>query len=239
MPPSVRLLLLLPVTWVVTGCASVGYGPGDETTYTADLGRVSFDPLVRAVEELLEDEYGYHFDEREEQYARLYYQSEWVEEPPARGESERGVTEARSRIVLRGQRFEGRFRVTFHGERRIRSEARPEWHRAPIPEPFRRRMVEVVSALRTVLEGEEETGAPGARGVVERNVGGTFQAGGSQRVGASLKKRVQGRPARLSCGARIVEARPIVTEVRIPAPIGARGEVGERARLRRVAEEMG
>lgn len=141
--PFAAVLLLCGLS----GCASLSGGAGDATTYTADLGTVAFADLTRGLEQVVIDRHGYALDQREEQYASLYYSTVWRQIGAGDGELAPGVTGARDRIVIRGRRSDGLYRVTFHGERRIRTEARPAWHRAPIPESFVRQMDEIVDEL--------------------------------------------------------------------------------------------
>lgn len=149
---------------VLSGCASVSGGAGDATTYTADLGRVAFADLTRGIERVVIGRHGYAMDQREEQYASLYYSTEWREIGAGDEALAPGVTGTRVRIVIRGRRSDGLYRVTFHGERRIRTEERPGWHRAPIPEAFARRMDRIVDELDGAVRAAPGKDAPYATG---------------------------------------------------------------------------
>lgn len=159
MRPLHPVLQAVLIPCAMAGCASMSGGVRDATTYTADLGTVAFESLTRGMEEVLVDRYGFALAQREAQYASVYYATEWSEIAEEERGSDAAVTAARERIVIRGRRSDGYYRVSFHGERRIRTRTRPEWHRAPIPGAFERRMDEIVDALDMAIRSGV-TGAP-------------------------------------------------------------------------------
>lgn len=146
----------------LASCASVPGAARDVTTYTADLGTVAFESLTRGMEEVLVARHGYVLDQREAQYGSVYFATEWSEVGPGERSAAEGITAARERIVLRGRRSDGYYRVSFHGERRIRTEARPGWHGAPISTVFERRMDQIVAELEAAIRSDDPVArAPG------------------------------------------------------------------------------
>lgn len=117
-------------------------------SYFQDLGEVAFSSLSEAVERVLERAHGFRIVRSDEQYSTVFYQTAWREREPFPDEEESGVSEARSRVVVRGQRTTGgAFRVIFEGENEIRTDSIPTWHTASITADFREWMGEIEADL--------------------------------------------------------------------------------------------
>lgn len=156
-----RVAALLAAGALVAACASAPR-TGVEEAQFRDLGEVPLERLANAVESVLIDERGLGLRQREEQYATVYYETVWHEREPFPDERARGVTEARSRVVVRGQRTEsGAYRVTLEGENEVRTEERPGWHTRPTTPDFRQWVGEIERALSARFDssGDDEASA--------------------------------------------------------------------------------
>lgn len=120
-----------------------------EDSYFRDLGEVTPRSLSRAVDTVLVEGRDFEMARREVRYARAYYETEWRNREPFSDEAASGVTEARSRVVIRGQRASGGvYRVVLEGENEIRTDSIPSWHTAPVGGEFREWMGAIESDLR-------------------------------------------------------------------------------------------
>lgn len=165
-PRIVRWSLL--ATLVAAGCASAGMD-GEALaarTFAADLGRVTYQALRDAVDDVLVGERGFDLVREEEQYSTLYYETAWRRREPFPDEERTGVTAARSRLVVRGRRGGGElYGATFEGENEVRTRDDPTWHAAPVTEDFEVHMRRILDAVRRSLgAGSGEGGeAPALR----------------------------------------------------------------------------
>ncbi len=147
-----RTLLVTLCVLTLGACASTPR-TAVEDSYFQRLGEVSFDALSSGVTAVLEDEHEFTIERRDEQYATVFYRTAWKPRDPFADEETRGVNEARSRVVVRGQRVaDGRFRVLLEGENEIRTDSIPSWHTAPTTESFREWMGEIEGNLSQRLE---------------------------------------------------------------------------------------
>lgn len=151
------LAVLTVVAGTLGGCIPAASGRGDSTatTFAEELGRVSYERLRGAVDRILVGKRGFRLRRRDEQYATLYYETEWRTREPFADEAEAGVTGARSRIVIRGRRVGGEgYAVTFEGENEVRTRGDPNWHQAPVTARFRAYMSGIARELAGAIGGD-------------------------------------------------------------------------------------
>ena len=163
--PAMRPRALLAVVLLAlapTGCASGGLDVEELTarTYAGSLGRAGYETIRKAVDSVLVAGRGYALVRAEEQYATLYYQTSWETRDPLPDESARGITAARTRIVVRARRVEGGiYGVTFEAENQIRTPENREWHAAPVTDDLVARMERVRRRLRDRIADGSDRGA--------------------------------------------------------------------------------
>lgn len=153
------VILLLMSLALPAGCASSSGGEGDEAadTFEEQVGRVLFGLLREGMDKIL-PKYRLAVRRAEEQYATLYYETEWQERVVTPEEEARGVVEARQRAIIRGRRVgqtldgEGEFRVTLTAENQVRTETDPSWHPTPAPPSFFEHWRTVYSDLRLEVQ---------------------------------------------------------------------------------------
>lgn len=128
-------------------CATLPVTPVDHAQFR-DLGEVDGEALDRAVFDVLVEERGFNLARRSRQFASVYYETEWRERDTPEAEEARGVTDARSRILLRGRRTsDGSYRTTLEAESQVRTDSLPSWHSARVGPEFREWVDSVVEAL--------------------------------------------------------------------------------------------
>ncbi|MGD2071646.1 MAG: hypothetical protein PVI57_23480 [Gemmatimonadota bacterium] len=147
---SIAVLLVL----LTAACASSSGGEGASSgEFEEQLGRVLYPPLQEAMDKIL-PKYRLALRRSEEQFASLYYETEWMTREVTAAEQAEGVTDARHRAIISGRRVGetidrvGEFRVTFTAQNQVRSQAEPAWHPAPGPEAFFDFWEEVYNDLR-------------------------------------------------------------------------------------------
>jgi len=120
-----------------------------EDSYFADLGSVAPGRMGPAVDSVLVAGYGFEMARREEQYASAFYETVWKERSPFDDERDAGVSDARSRVVIRGQRAAGgAYRTVMEGENQVRTDSVPTWHLAPVTAEFQDWMSRIESDLK-------------------------------------------------------------------------------------------
>ncbi|MFQ5536040.1 MAG: hypothetical protein ACE5GJ_01190 [Gemmatimonadota bacterium] len=150
-----RVVLVLFGILAFSACASAGGGVGntDPTRFTANLGRVSYSTLSEGVDKIFR-KYAIPIYRRNEQYATINIESEWVVQDPQPDEREQGITRTRTRFILDGRRSGSVFRISLTVEHQVRTERTREWQELPLTPDFRKWVQRVVQDL----EAEIRTG---------------------------------------------------------------------------------
>lgn len=147
------IAVLLVVLTAACASASGGEGDGSSEEFEEQLGRILYPPLQEAMDKIL-PKYRLSLRRSEEQFASLYYETEWMTREVTAEEQAEGVTDARHRAIISGRRVGetmdgiGEFRVTFTAQNQVRSQAEPAWHPAPGPQAFFDFWEEVYNDLR-------------------------------------------------------------------------------------------
>lgn len=139
-----------PILMMVgSGCATLPVTPVEHAHFR-DLGEVDGERLDRAVEGVLVEERGFTLARRSRQFSSVYYETGWQERDPFDEETARGITGARSRVMLRARRTAtGAYRATLEAENQVRTDSLPSWHSVPVGPSFQ----EWVDAMVGALEG--------------------------------------------------------------------------------------
>ena len=138
--PSAGRLAALAVL-AAAGCASGGGGSSAlEDLWREDLGRMTKATLDAGLGKITQ-KYTLRVDRNEQRPREFYYELAWMPRDVVAEEELLGVTNARNRIVLRGQLLEGGFgagsesyRVTWELYNEITSATQTAWHPGKIPE---------------------------------------------------------------------------------------------------------
>lgn len=155
-PVGRRHPLIGAASWILVlaglGCASLPATPVEHAHFR-DLGEVDGDSLDRAVEGVLMEDRGFTLARRSRQFASLYYETGWMERDPFEGETSRGITGARSRVILRGRRTAaGAYRATLEAENQVRTDSLPSWHSVSVGPSFQEWVDAMVGALQRRLD---------------------------------------------------------------------------------------
>ena len=138
------LVITCIVASSLTGCATTPSATPVTHSHFVELGDVEGRPLSQAVEDVLVGDRGFSIQRRDQLYATVYYETAWRERDPFPAEEMAGVTEARSRLIIRGPRVSGgRYRAILEAENEVRTDSLPEWHTAPLTVDFRAWIAEI------------------------------------------------------------------------------------------------
>jgi len=133
---GVLVALALSILPLLSSCATASSTPVDHAAFH-DLGDLEGDQLANAVDRVISVGCGFSIARRSEQFATVYYETGWMERRPLAGERPRGVTAARTRLLIRGQRQSGGlYRALLEGENEVRTDSVPDWHTAPVTADF-------------------------------------------------------------------------------------------------------
>lgn len=152
-----RHIAALVAIAAVSGCASSGSGGSADSRFQADMGRLLAGPLENVRLEMF-NRHSIPLGRNEVTARSLLYETLWMPRDVTQGEQLNGVIGARNRVIIRGRLIEqgldqaaNVFRVTFVVENQIRTEAVPEWHPGPMPDPPRERFGELLSDMNLEL----------------------------------------------------------------------------------------
>lgn len=147
---STASALAFLIVSLLSGCATASSTPVDHAAFH-DLGDLDGDALHGAVDLLITGICGFSLARRSEQFATVYYQTDWMERRPLPRETREGVTAARTRLLIRGQRQGGgRYRTLLEGENEIRTDSVPDWRSARLTADFSTWTSRLASELRTL-----------------------------------------------------------------------------------------
>lgn len=142
----------------VMGCASSGSSSATDTEYSRELGRVGFDVFQMGLNKVVLGKHGFRMRRREELQTTLYYETEWILRPLTAAETGTGITQAQSRIIMRGRKSGQFYRMSFVGENRVKTALNPEWHTPAMNESFK----DYMDRVSTDLYMEVRTGVVGS-----------------------------------------------------------------------------
>ena len=146
----------------IAGCASGGGGSRQlDTLWKEDMGRMTRATLDNGVTKIVQ-KHNLRIDRQERNRPReIYIELAWISREVLAAEEARGITNARNRIVLRGQLLESGFsttseayRVTWMVENEVTDTASTGWHPDAIPDE----VVERFRPIFTELTMETRTG---------------------------------------------------------------------------------
>ncbi len=137
------------LTLILGACASTGGGSSPtEDRFTRDLGRTGFGVLEEGINKVILNKYSYRIRRSEAQSNLVYYETDWVQTERSANPDDPDLIEEQTRIVLRARRGPGNlFRVTFEGERMVRTTMRTNWHQASPTQAFNDYMDRIATDL--------------------------------------------------------------------------------------------
>lgn len=165
---GVLVALALSILPLLSSCAMASSTPVDHAAFH-DLGDLEGDQLANAVDRVISVGCGFSIARGSEQFATVYYETDWMERRPLSGERSRGVTVARTRLLIRGQRQSGgRYRAILEGENEVRTDSVPGWRTAPLTADFAAWMDRLAAQLKQLAGAantpESDRSRPSAAG---------------------------------------------------------------------------